>query len=134
MISASPQAERSCCRCCWSVMLWFTASPKVQLHSRLKRQHGQYQARVRKHNCSVIDWLSGIIHKWTLHVFIVFLQTVLQEDMASFETRRYFIVVSTLMTWTNFRISDIVNPKKSKSKKLWHRLILRFLLLCIYIN
>ncbi|XP_032440398.1 adenylate kinase 7-like [Xiphophorus hellerii] len=33
--------------------------------------------------------------------------SVLQDEMANFETRRYFIVVSTLMTWTNFRLSDI---------------------------
>lgn len=52
-----------------------------------------------------------------LFVFFVFLQTVLQDEMANFVTRRYFIVVSTLMTWTNFRLSDIVNPQKSLNLK-----------------
>ncbi|XP_054910422.1 adenylate kinase 7-like isoform X2 [Poeciliopsis prolifica] len=36
--------------------------------------------------------------------------SVLQNQMASFETRRYFILVSTLMTWTNFRLSEGTDP------------------------
>ncbi|XP_014829332.1 PREDICTED: adenylate kinase 7-like [Poecilia mexicana] len=35
---------------------------------------------------------------------------VLRDEMENFKTRRYFILVSTLMTWTNFRVSDPNNP------------------------